>query len=103
GLILEQRRHAPAQGALAVRIAEIEGELAAERRLAQQRERERAQRDARLQRTRAQLAADREAAPRAAALAAALQAAAAAVRERLTAFEAELEQDRRDGERMAAA
>src|SRR5262249_32671421 len=46
GWVLEQRRQAPAQGALAVRIAEIEGELAAERRLAQQHERELAERRA---------------------------------------------------------
>ena len=52
--LIEQRRVAPAQGALAVRKAELEGELAAERRQAERRERERAERAARLERLRAQ-------------------------------------------------
>ncbi len=56
--LIEQRRRAPTQGPLAVRRAQIEGELAAERRQAELLERERVQREARLERLRRQLRAD---------------------------------------------
>ncbi len=100
--LIEQRRVAPAQGALAVRKAELEGELAAERRQAERRERERAERAARLERLRAQHAVDLAIVPRAERLAAALAVAAEGVQKRLVALEAELAADSRAGEEMAA-
>ncbi|HWD10629.1 MAG TPA: hypothetical protein VG366_02215, partial [Solirubrobacteraceae bacterium] len=99
--LIEQRRAAPADGPLAVRKAELEGELSGERRAAERLERERTQRLALEQRLRAQLAADAAAAPRAARLEAVLAEADAAVLERLEQLEAELAADRLAGEEMA--
>jgi chromosome segregation protein len=101
GWLIEQRRAAPADGPLAVRKAELDGELAAERRAVERIERERAQRDARVQRLRAQLAADTAAAPCAERLEAALADAAEAVLELLARLESELAADRLAGEEMA--
>ena len=56
--LIEQRRAAPQQGPLAVRKAQLEGELAAERRQAERVAREQAERLARVERLRAQHAAD---------------------------------------------
>jgi len=100
--LIEQRRQAPAQGAVAVRVAELEGELAAERRAAQQRAAERARRVARIELVRAQLGADRTAAPAAARLSGALALAGEVVQARLLALEQELAEDRREGEQMAS-
>jgi chromosome segregation protein len=99
--LIEQRRAAPAQGALAVRIGELEGELAAERRQGERRERERAELLARLGRLRSQHALDTAVTPRAQRLAAVLASTAAAVQERVTAFEQGLAADRQAGEEMA--
>jgi chromosome segregation protein len=99
--LIEQRRAAPAQGPLAVRRAELEGALAAERREAERVERERAQRAAREQRLREQLAADSAAQPAAGRLLAALAKAREAVQARVAALEQELAEDRRAGERVA--
>ncbi len=99
--LIEQRRIAPAQGPLAVRTAELEGELAAERRVAERRERERQQQLAHLERLRAQRTADLAAAPRAERLAAALGVVAAAVKARVDLLESQLEGDREAGEQMA--
>jgi chromosome segregation protein len=99
--LIGQRRAAPAEGPLAVRKAEIEGELAAERRQVERLARERVERHARLGQLRAQLAADTEARPRAERLAAALELAAEAVRERVTQLEQELASDRQAGEAMS--
>jgi chromosome segregation protein len=101
--LIEQRRAAPAQGALAVRQAELEGELAAERRQREQRERERIERLARIERLRARLLADTAVAPRAQRLALVLEAAAEAVSERVRQLEGELAADRLAGEEMAGA
>jgi chromosome segregation protein len=101
--LIEQRRAMPAQGALAVRQAELEGELAAERRQRERRERERVERFARIERLRAQHVADTAAAPSARRLAAALEGAAEAVQARVAELEGELTADRRAGEEMAAA
>jgi chromosome segregation protein len=101
--LIEQRRAAPAQGALAVRRAELEGELAAERRQRERREREREQRLARIERLRLQRAADGAAAPLAQRLTVALEGAAAAVRARVELLESELAADRQAGEEMAGA
>jgi chromosome segregation protein len=101
--LIEQRRAAPAQGALAVRQAELEGELAAERRQGERRERERIERLSRLERLRSQHALDTALAPRAERLAVTLQSTAAAVQERVSQLERELAADRQAGEEMAAA
>jgi chromosome segregation protein len=100
--LIEQRRAAPADGPLAVRKAEIEGELASERRQLERVERERLERQSRVERLRAQLAADTAAVPRAERLLAVLELAAQAVSDRRAAVEAELAEDRAAGEKMAA-
>ncbi|HXD55273.1 MAG TPA: AAA family ATPase [Solirubrobacteraceae bacterium] len=99
--LIEQRRSAPAEGPLAVRKAEIEGELAAERRQAEQLAAQREARRLRGLRLAAQLEADRAAMPRAERLAEAIQAASSALAGRLEVLEAELAADRRAGEEMA--
>jgi chromosome segregation protein len=100
--LIEQRRVAPAEGALAVRQAEIEGELAAERRQAERHQRERAERAARLQRLSAQHALDTATAPHAQRLALAIAGAAEGVQQRVAALEAELAAERDAGEQMTA-
>jgi len=100
--LIEQRRAAPAQGALAVRQAELEGELAAERRQGERRERERIERLSRIERLRSQHALDIALAPRAERLAAMLESTATAVAERVSQLEQELAADRQAGEEMAA-
>jgi chromosome segregation protein len=99
--LIEQRRQAPAQGALALRMAELEGELAAERRQAERREAERVQRLMRIERLGRQRLADTAAVPLAAGLAAALQSAGEAVQARLVELERELAADRLEGEQSA--
>jgi chromosome segregation protein len=99
--LIEQRRAAPAQGPLAVRKAELEGELGSERRQSERLAREGEQRRARIARLRAQRQADGELLPRAERLAAALQSAGEAVQARVAALEAELAADRLAGEEMA--
>jgi chromosome segregation protein len=99
--LIEQRRAAPAQGAQAVRRAELEGELAAERRALERIEAERVERIVRIERLRAQQAVDAAAAPLAQRLAAVLASAAEAVQERVAALESELAADRQAGEEMA--
>jgi len=100
--LIEQRRAAPADGPLAVRKAELEGELASERRQVERLERERVERLSRVERLRAQLAADTAAVPRAQRLLAVLALAAEAVSVRRAAVEQELAADREAGEKMAA-
>ncbi len=100
--LIEQRRAAPLQGAAAVRRAQLEGELAAERRVAEQAARQRSERAQRLERLRRRLAADRELLPLAQRLAAALAAAAVVIAQRVASLEAELQADRAAGEDLAA-
>jgi chromosome segregation protein len=100
--LIEQRRAAPAEGPLAVRKAELEGQLASERAQAKRLAREAEQRRARIERLRAQLVADRELVPRAERLGAAVRAAAEAVQARYAALEQELAADRLAGEQMAS-
>ncbi|HEX3520032.1 MAG TPA: AAA family ATPase [Solirubrobacteraceae bacterium] len=100
--LIEQRRTAPADGPLAVRKAELEGELAAERRQVERLERERLERVARLERLRAQLNSDRATAPCAQRLASTLEHAAEAVQWFVAQLEQELAADRQAGEAMAA-
>ena len=99
--LIEQRRAAPAEGPLAVRKAQLEGELGAERRALERLAHERDQRAARVTQLRAQLAADTAVAPRAERLAKALQSAAEGVQARVAELEAELAADRQAGEAMA--
>ena len=101
GWLIEQRRSAPAEGPLAVRRAQLQGELAGERRQAERIAHERAQSAARASRLQAQLAADSQAAPRARRLAQALAQAAEAVQARVAELEQELAADGEAGERMA--
>jgi chromosome segregation protein len=98
--LLERRRAAPAEGPLAVRKAEIEGELAAERRQAEQLAQQRRTRQIRLTRLGAQREADMAAVPLAERLRAAIALAAEAVEGRVAVLEAELAADREAGEEM---
>ena len=100
--LIEQRRKAPQEGAAAVRRAQVEGELAAERRTAERAARERAERGRRLEYLRAQRAADEHLEPLARTLAATLGRVSAAVANRVEALEAELAADREAGEGIAA-
>jgi chromosome segregation protein len=99
--LIEQRAAAPAEGPLAVRKAELEGELAAERRGAERRAREQAERLARIDLLRAQHAADLAAAPLAQRLATALGGAGEVLQARMVALEELLAGDRLAGEEMA--
>ena len=99
--LIEQRRSAPDEGAGGLRRAQIAAELTAQRRLAERLARERAERSARIERERAQLAADRELLPAAERLAGALAAAHEAILEHAAAAAAELDADRRTGESIA--
>ncbi|MBX5440995.1 MAG: hypothetical protein IRZ32_05645, partial [Solirubrobacteraceae bacterium] len=101
GWLIEQRRKAPQEGAAAVRRAQVEGELAAERRTAERAARERAERTRRLEHLRAQRAGDERLLPQARALAETLGRVAAAVANRVEALEAELAADRAAGEGVA--
>jgi chromosome segregation protein len=99
--VIEQRSSAPEQGPLAVRRAQLEGELAAERRQAERLRRERAERLQRIERLRAQHAADTALAPLAERLATALQGAGEAVAARVSELQDELARDQAAGEEMA--
>jgi len=103
GWLIERRREAPREGASAVRRAQIEGELAAERRAAQRAERERAERAQRIERLRSGVAAGRALAPRAERLAAALEQIAEAIGVRVADLETHLAAGRAEGEGLAAA
>jgi chromosome segregation protein len=99
--LIEQRSAAPAQGPLAVRTAQLEGELASERRQSERLQREGEARRARIARMRAQLQADAALIPRAERLAVVLGGAAEAVQAKVAGLEAELAEDRLAGEEMA--
>ncbi len=100
--LIEQRKAAPEQGPLAVRRAELQGELAAERRQAERRQAERAERARRIERLRAQRTADLELAPRAERLATVLAATGEAMTGLLQQIEALLSEDRAAGEQVSA-
>jgi chromosome segregation protein len=101
--LIDERRKAPDQGESAVRRAQVEGELAAERRVAERAARERAERAARIERLRAALARDRALLPVAQALAETLARVLGALGRRVEALDAELAADRAAGEGVAAA
>ncbi len=99
--LIEQQRAAAEQGPLAVRRAQLQGELAAERRGAERAARAQAARLLRVERLRAQHAADARLLPQALRLAAALGDVGEAVAERTAALEEELETDRAAGAELA--
>ncbi len=100
--LIAKRREAPLEGASAVRRAQIDGELAAERRVAERAERERTERVRRIAGLRARIAADGALMPAATRLATALEAAAETIAAHAATLEADLEADRAAGEQLAA-
>jgi chromosome segregation protein len=102
GWLIEQRRAAPQQGASAVRRAQVEGELAAERRVADRAAKDRAERAARIERLDTLVARDQRLVPVAERLATALEQAFLAVAQRVEVLEAELAADRETGEGVAS-
>jgi chromosome segregation protein len=101
--LIEERRKAPDQGETAVRRAQIQGELAAEQRVAERAARERAERAQRIERLQAALERDRVLLPAARRLVETMESALAAVRTRMEVLDAELAADREAGEGVAAA
>ncbi|HWH11791.1 MAG TPA: AAA family ATPase [Solirubrobacteraceae bacterium] len=102
GWMIERRRATPEQGEAAVRRAQLEGELAAERRALERAERERVARERRIVVLRTQESRDRALAPRAQRAAAALARLGEALAEELAKLDAELEADREAGVGVAA-
>jgi chromosome segregation protein len=101
--LIDERSKAPDQGEAAVRRAQVEGELAAERRVAERAARERAERAERIERLAAALVRDQALLPVAHRLLAALAGALEAVAARVEVLEAELLADREAGEGVASA
>jgi chromosome segregation protein len=99
--LIAQRREASEQGPLAVRRAQFEGELSAERRAAERLAGERAQRQQRLEQRRLERARGAELAPLAARLGRAIEQALAAMQGTVAQIESELVGDRAAGEEMA--
>ncbi len=99
----EQRRVAPDESAMAVRRAELDTALAAERLLAQRSEASRAARDLRLQRERERIDLIAALAPDAALLIEALTTAVEVIGQRAQTLQAQLDQDRATGEQLAVA
>jgi chromosome segregation protein len=100
--LIEQRRIAPEAGPLAVRRAELQGELAAERRQAERAARERDRRLERIRQLRARQAADAQLLPRVPRLLNALRGLAEAVAVRAAELDERLASDRAAGEEMSA-
>jgi chromosome segregation protein len=100
--VIDRRRNSPQEGPLAVRRAQLEGELAAERRQAQRVERERQERAQRTHVLQAQIAADGELQPLAQRLLRAIAEAGAASGGYLQDLERQLAADSQAGEQMAA-
>jgi chromosome segregation protein len=100
--LVEQRRKAPQEGAGAVRRAQLEGELQAERRGAERAARIREERAGRMLRIEAALAADGALLPRAERLAEVLSQLVSGVRLHVAAVEQMVQADRQAGEGVAA-
>ena len=100
--LIEQRRQSPDEGPNAVRRAQLQAELDAERRLAERAERIREQRRTRLSAQRERLAFDEALIPAASGLADALDEVSAALADHAAGLQAELEVDRAGGEEVAA-
>ena len=99
--LIERRRAAPDDGPEAGRRAQLAAELAAERRMLERAERERAQRAQRLERVRVGVERDTELVPAVASLIDALEQVTGAIGERLASFEEALAADRQAGEHVA--
>jgi chromosome segregation protein len=100
--LIEQRRAAAQQGPLAVRVAQLQGELAAERRQQQRAQSEAEERMQREQALRERQSRDAALLPCTERLAAVLADAAEAAAARVAAVEAQLSSDGAAGEEMAA-
>ncbi|HEX7291202.1 MAG TPA: AAA family ATPase [Conexibacter sp.] len=99
--LIEQRRSAGDEGPGAVRRAQIEAELAAERRLAERAERDRAERTARIAAAGRRLEREQALVPQAERLVEVLAEAASAIAARVEVFDAELAAHRQAGEHVA--
>ncbi|MDX6643759.1 MAG: chromosome segregation protein, partial [Solirubrobacteraceae bacterium] len=102
GWLIEQRRGAPDEGPSALRRAQVEGALAAERRVADRAERARQDRATEIDEQRRALLRDESLAPAARELAASLKEVAVELAARASALDAELTGDRAGGEEVAA-
>jgi chromosome segregation protein len=100
-LLIEQRRKAEDAGPGALRRAQIEAELTAERRLAERAERERAERSGRIAQAEARLAAEQAVVPQAERLVEIFAELASAIAARVELFDAELAAHRAAGEHVA--
>jgi len=99
--LMEERRKAPEQGEGAVRRAQLEGELAAERRVAEQAAKAREERTRRMAHLEAQLVRDRALGPAAGRVADVLAVVHEAVMERMREMDGALAADRAEGEGVA--
>jgi chromosome segregation protein len=99
--VIEQRRVAPDSGEMAVRRAELEGELAAERRAVERIERERLARERRALALAAEVESDAALRPRIERFGGVLELLGSALEERLEALEQELAADHAAGEVLA--
>ncbi len=102
-LLMQQRRGAPEDATNAVRRAQVAGELDAERRNAERRARQRAEREQSVASLAAKLERDRGLLPWSDRLTRALEAALAEVRTQVAAADAALQADQHAGEGVAAA
>jgi chromosome segregation protein len=100
-LLIDQRRKAEDAGPGAIRRAQIEAELAAEQRLAERAERERAERSGRIELAQARLAAEQALVPQAERLLGTFAELASAIAARVEVFDAELAAHRAAGEHVA--
>jgi chromosome segregation protein len=100
--LIEQRRAAEQQGPLAVRVAQLQGELAAERRQQQHAQRQAKERQGRVEALRERQRRDEELLPRTERLAAVLADAAEAATARVAQVQTQLAGDGDAGEDMAA-
>jgi chromosome segregation protein len=99
--LIERRRAAPDDGPNAGRRSQLVAELAAERQMVQRAERERGQRQGRIDRLDAAVRRDRGLAPLVDSVIEALDDVAAAIATQVLAFEAALAADRQAGEHVA--
>jgi chromosome segregation protein len=99
--LIEQRRSAEDEGPGALRRAQVEAELAAERRLAERAERDRAERSERIAQAEQRLERERALVPQAERLVEVLAEAASAIAARVELFDAELAAHRQAGEHVA--
>ncbi|MDA0185512.1 AAA family ATPase, partial [Solirubrobacter phytolaccae] len=99
--VIQQRRSAPDEGPSADRKAQVESQIATERRLKERADRERAERARRLEHEGQRLARDQQLKPVAERFVAALKTVQSAVANRVEVLEAELNADKAAGEQLA--